>query len=234
MTNDFDLDVPAPDPIPEPQTGIMLWEKNFAALREETAPLKGWIVLADQKLRSLQVVDKKAHETASEIWAAANQNLKGVESARKMVIADQQDFIGRVNRFCKTLTEPIEQIKASANAKIKDYQKVMQQKAQEEQEKARQEREKLQAILDKEAKEKGIEGVVVAERVVEQSKTIRTEAGVTTYSVSLRKWEEEDISKVPIEYLMVDKKKVDAAVKGGIMVPGIRIWEETETRLRRG
>jgi hypothetical protein len=229
MAVDFDLETEIKE-----ETGVMLWEKNFASLQESTVGVKAWITLAGQKLRGLSVVDANAHETASEIWNAANQNLKAIDATRKNVIADQQDFIGRVNRFCKTLTEPIELIKSTANQKIGEYNNVLKQKAQEEQKKAREEREKLQAILDKEAKEKGIEGVTVAERVIEQPTTIRTEAGVTTYSVTLRKWEEEDISKVPIEYLMVDKKKVDGAVKGGIMIPGIRIWDETETRLRKG
>lgn len=45
----------------------------------------------------------------------------------------------------------------------------------------------------------------------------------------------DDISKVPAEYLLVDWKKVKAAIKGGIRaIPGIDIKEENKITLRRG
>ncbi len=45
--------------------------------------------------------------------------------------------------------------------------------------------------------------------------------------MKIKKWEVEDITKVPGEYLMVDTVAIGKLVRAGIKsISGIRIWEE--------
>jgi hypothetical protein len=54
-----------------------------------------------------------------------------------------------------------------------------------------------------------------------------------TVSKTVNKFIVEDISKVPLKYLMVDMDKVEEAVKMGVLeIPGITITQETTTKLR--
>ena len=62
-------------------------------------------------------------------------------------------------------------------------------------------------------------------------KTTYTDSGSASI-FKVRKWEVEDITKVPPEFLMVDAGRITKLVKAGIgSIAGIRIWEENSLRI---
>ena len=61
----------------------------------------------------------------------------------------------------------------------------------------------------------------------------RTESGTLAYQVKNWKFEIVDADIVPRQYLTVDEKKIREAVDMGLRdLPGVNIYEHTETRFR--
>lgn len=57
--------------------------------------------------------------------------------------------------------------------------------------------------------------------------------GASVKRNTIPKWELEDLSKVPREYLTVNAVKINQAVKGGAReIPGLKIWEEDDLDMR--
>ena len=90
--------------------------------------------------------------------------------------------------------------------------------------------QRIEADALAQAEEEGVSEVEVA--IVNDVKTERGE--VSTSSV-VKKWqhEVEDETKVPVEYMSVDEKKLKQAVKDGIRdIPGVRIFEKSSITIR--
>lgn len=79
---------------------------------------------------------------------------------------------------------------------------------------------------------KSVKETVSPQLFLSQSKIEATEGTATTKEVW--KWELEDKRNIPREYLMIDEKALDKAIKSGIRhIEGIRIYSEQETKFRK-
>jgi hypothetical protein len=68
--------------------------------------------------------------------------------------------------------------------------------------------------------------------VVEAPKNVIADTG-SIGTMKVRKFEVEDITKVPIEYLKVDEVAIGKLVRAGIKgISGIRIWEEDTLKVK--
>ena len=151
---------------------------------------------------------------------------KWMENRRKEYLKPFQDHIKETNDAFKTLMEPIEQADAVTRQKILAFQ--LKQKL------IREEQERINALrLEAAQLEASRNGGVITESVnlveVSPEAPRRTETNMgMTGTVKIKKWEVEDLSKVPLDYLMIDAAKVGKVVRAGIPnINGIRIWEET-------
>jgi len=82
-----------------------------------------------------------------------------------------------------------------------------------------------QARIDKEALAKAADGEAVEVTVVNDIKTVEGIHGKSTVR-KIKKWKVVDITKVPMEYLCVDEKKVKEAIKKGKVPAGIEEYYE--------
>ena len=87
------------------------------------------------------------------------------------------------------------------------------------------------------AKEKAesvaLEAPVILTPVISQKQPIRTASGTTSYQVKTYKFEIVNANIVPLDYLIPDEKKIKDSIDAGIRyIPGINIYEHTETRFR--
>lgn len=82
-----------------------------------------------------------------------------------------------------------------------------------------------QAAIEAEALKNAKEGEDIIVPVVNDIKTTEATYGKSQVRV-LRKWRVTDIKLVPHEYLEVNKKAIDAAIKSGNLPPGIEQYEE--------
>jgi len=155
---------------------------------------------------------------------------KAIEVERKRYVDPLNAELKEINTFFKTLTEPIGEADQITRRKVLDYNAEI---ARQREEAERIEAEKLRLAQD-EMKLKG-EYTVDLTEIEKPDATpdrVRTEVG-TASKMTVRKWELEDITQVPSEYLLVDTGKVTKLVKAGIgAISGIRIWEEETLQIR--
>lgn len=154
---------------------------------------------------------------------------KALEEKRKGYVKPLQDKVKEINDVFKTLMLPIEIADSITRSKILVY--------QQEQDTKRKEQEEINRLrmeaARKEMELKGeiTESIDLVEISPETPSTIRTDMG-TSGVAKIRKWEVEDLSKVPLDYLMIDVAKVGKVVRAGIpSIAGIRIWDENILRV---
>lgn len=156
---------------------------------------------------------------------------KSIEEVRKGYTGPLNDHLKAVNEAFKALSGPLEQADATTRSKILAYRREEQRKAAEVEEinRLRMEAARKEAALnDGEIKE----APVVLEVPQAPATRVSTDVG-TLGTMKVRKWEVEDLLKVPADYMMIDAAKVGRVVRAGISsIPGIRIYEEETLTVR--
>ncbi len=149
---------------------------------------------------------------------------KGMEERRKEYIKPLQEHTKAINDAFKGLMLPIETADQITREKILAF-NLKQKLIREEQERINRLRMEA-ARAEMELKGELSEPVDLVEVIAEAPRRVSTEMG-TVGQRMIRKWEVEDLSKVPLDYLMIDATKVGKVVRAGIpSIQGIRIWEE--------
>lgn len=178
------------------------------------------------------VVDSISNEKAVAMAGQAKAITNKIEKLRKSIVDAPNQFVKSVNNFAKQYTGKLSDIESHLKTKINRYQVEQQRARIEAQRKADEEAAKLQKLIDTEAKDAGLEPVLVAAPVIPAQTVTRTDNG----SASLRNvwtWKLVDFAAVPIEFKDIDVKAVNQAVKAGIRnIPGIEIYEESQTVIR--
>lgn len=159
---------------------------------------------------------------------------KELEAKRKEFVKVPNEYVKNVNAWVKKFVRPLNTIEATLKTKIAQYNHKLEMERQEREKKAREEAAKLQAEIDREAKEKGIEGAKVTPISVPKTDNVaRTETGASAHTRKVWKAEIVETSQVPREFCTPDMKLINEAVKAGIReIAGVRIWEDTQTILR--
>lgn len=127
--------------------------------------------------------------------------------------------------FRKTLQAAVDRVTAALNQRQRAILEAARKAAAEEAERAR-----------KEAELFGEDAPPAAAPVMakEAARIVSTASGVKASATMKWKGEVVDIDKVPRQYLMVNQAAVDAAIKGGVReIPGVRIFEDLQTSIRR-
>lgn len=147
-----------------------------------------------------------------------------MEAKRKDYLQPFQDHIKETNEIYKTLMLPVEQADKVTREKMMTYQR--------EQERIRREQEEINRLrMEAAQKEASLNNGEIKEpinlvEVINVQKKVNADMG-TLGTMKIKKWEVEDITRVPAEYLQVDSVAIGKLVRAGIKsIPGIRIWEE--------
>lgn len=168
--------------------------------------------------KNLIVSDKQSYDEITSLYSKAREWKKIIDTKRKEMTEPLRKETAKINDKAKQLTDSLDQVIEIANVKTNSYIKVLEQQKQKEDEKLKE----IASMFDAE----GELYIPVME------KSVRGE-GAMTVSKTVNKFIVEDISKVPLKYLMVDMDKVEEAVKMGVLeIPGITITQETTTKLR--
>jgi len=204
----------------EAQNAFLALKKRFDELGEE--------------VKALEVVNDETCEKASEMLVMIKKCEKKLDEERKKRIAIPNQFVRKVNARAKEFLNPLLKLERDLKAKIRDYKIRLELERREMEKKAEEERKRLQEQLDKEAKEKGIEPVKLPEIAMPKEKLkVNTDNG-TVYEKKRWTFKIVDFEKIPREYLMVDSKRVNAAIRAGVReIPGIEIYQEVEIATRR-
>lgn len=168
-----------------------------------------------QYAKDYDVCSKWAAEEALTIATSSRDLFKKIEAARKEIIEPARRFTNRVNDTAKVFTEKLQEVESVIKAKIDAW------KADVAREQA--EKEAEAKLLAKSL------NVDIIPFVEETTHRIKTE-GATSYEKTIWKFDLQDISKVPLEFLTINEKLVDGCIKSGMRdIPGLRIYSEQKT-----
>lgn len=187
-----------------------------------------------EKGKNLEVIDEETSKKAVKIIARTQGLLKELEGERTTLTKPLLNFKKGVDNNFKLYSTNLDALGARLRARLTTYQARVEHEARLAQKRAEEDAARLQAELDKEAKEKGTEAPQVVVPAVPGADKVVTRTEEAT--ASLRKdWDYElvDLSKVGREWLMLDDKKVKAALRGGLRnIDGLRIYEKPSVRVR--
>lgn len=183
---------------------------------------------------AMTVNSAAAASNATEMTGQVKRLAKSVDDRRKEIIAEPDSFVRKVNGFVKPISDRLKALEALLKRKLSDHAFQVELQRREIERKQNEARIELQKQVDAEAAAKGVETVVLPPVAIPTKKEpVRSDSAVSS-AVMVWKHEVVDAAAVPREYLMVDEAAIKAAVKAGIRdVPGVRIFEEAEMRVRR-
>jgi len=212
-------------------------ELDLQAVKNELSVYDPQIEEMRAKAESVQVQDTETMEQASELAAQTRQIKKAIESARKRYVENPNQFVKNVNSIAKKYTNKFDEMERGLKKKIAAYQDELERKRKEE-ERRRQEEERKRREAEEQAKAKGEEPQPEPapqeepEPQPEPPRSVQTDYG-KTFTKKVWTFEVQDESQVPREYLVVDQKKIRQAVKDGVReIPGVSIYQETQTNIR--
>lgn len=185
----------------------------------------------------IEVKGEKEQYEVTEISVQAKTLLKELDVMRRAVIEKPFRFTQKINGWVKQFSDRLDQVVKSAKKKLDDYAYLEIVRKREQERKMQEETDRRQAEIDAAAKKAHVPRKDVPKlppQVIDKKPApVRTESGSSTVRMV---WvaELEDEAKVPREYMIVDMKKVNLAVKAGQRnIAGFDIKEIADTRFRR-
>lgn len=224
-----------------------VWENQIVLADEyagERETLERGVALYGQRLQALDLSLDGAEGTAAEVSIRVK---KAIEKARSMRKTEEAPYANALDRLAARWA-PIQAALGDLLALARETtsrallarqgrEREARQKAEEAlQEARRQEKAVTEGGSSPQEKKEALDGLRDARRAVDELPPEGAPLGVRTAlgTVSENRtwtWEVEDFSKVPLQYLTVDRGMVTKAVKGGAReIPGIRIFEVTGLR----
>lgn len=207
---------------------------DMAPVKAALTPYMGRIQTMESEASAMAIATDADSTTAIEMGLQAKKLGKAIEDARKRFVAAPGEYVKGVNSLAKGYTEALSGIEYALKRKTNAYQQKKELERRKAEEEARRQAAELQAKLDAEAKAAHVEPVKIeAPAVPKAAPTVRTAEG-TAYQHTEWRFEVQDDTVIPREYLMPCEAKIRQAVKDGVRnIPGVKIFEHTETRFRR-
>jgi len=185
-----------------------------------------------KEAKDLKVIDDESVKKATSQGTDAKRLGNEIEKRRKEINEIPYNRFTAVNKFCKLFTEKLKLVEGEAGRKIRQYDAQVEQDRRDAEKKANEAAAELQEKLNAEAKEQGIEPEKVQMQTIPEEKTIHRTASGTAHQRGVMTFDPDkvELDKVPRKYLMLDEKKVRAAIKTGIKkIEGITIYEKKST-----
>lgn len=219
--------------------------------------LKADISVFVEPCTQMAVADKPSCDSALEAAKQVKSFIKKVEETRVAMVSPYNERVKQINAYAKQITEPLmsaekhlktqlvayerllEQERERARKAAEELRKKAEQEAREKLIKDQEEAETLAMFSDsKEAKKAEIVATATAERAMvdidKQHRDQEKAIAQTKVTGTRRRWvfEIENADSVPRGFLMVDEKKIRAAIADGVReIPGVRIFEETSVAI---
>ena len=207
---------------------------NIDGARRALRLFEDKVAVMEAEAQAIEVKTSAAAANATEMTGQVKRLANQIDARRKEIISEPDSFVRKVNGFVRPLSDRLKALEALLKRKLSDHAYQVELQRREIERKQTQARIELQKQVDAEAKAKGVESVTIAPVAMPTKKEpVRSDSAVSS-AVMVWRHEVVDTAAVPREYLMVDDAAIKAAVKAGIrVVPGVRIFEDAEMRVRR-
>ena len=202
-------------------------ERSIEKVKIKVAEFEKALKQLEAQAEAFEVKDDATMKQIVELGTKSAKLVKKLTADRKKRIEKEDAWVNTVNALYRPLTAVGKRIKDLCAKKFATYDHRVKLEEAKRKKLAEEAHAKLQADLDKEADQAGVERVEAAPIVVpETPKVTRVETG--SGSIRMRwTWEEQDINLVPREYLMLDASKITKQVNAGVrQIPGIKIFEK--------
>jgi hypothetical protein len=160
-----------------------------------------------QALAKVHVTNKEEYALAADYLTDVKTTLKRIDEEREKISKPQYEAWKATNAFFGGVAEKYKRAEADLKAK-------------------------MAAFIDAESEreKKLLAAVASGDMAAQSALAIVDKAAPSAPGITVRKeteWELVDLSQVPREYLKLDEKKVNAAAKVGLQIPGIRMFQKT-------
>ena len=224
----------------------MTINKSDRSMNAELAKKK-FAIFEDRIQKALLLVrqfEVKTEGDCRDLTEAVGQAAKlknGIETKRKEIIKDADSFVRSVNAFVKGFRDKIDGMLREGKKKIGDFSYLLEMKRRKDQAEMEKEARRKQAEIDAEVKkhneenpEATLEPINLPTMVAPKKREpIRSKSGASASTRTVMTFEVGDISKVPIDHLIVNMKKVKISYDAGVRVSGIIYEEKPQVSVRR-
>lgn len=220
---------PAPDPAAPCLPAIPNMDMAAAILE----PFRNEAIRLEAGAANLTVNDEAAQAQAVSFAGSIKKLIRKIEDARKEYVGPFNAHVKEVNALAGEIRFPLERGEKELKKKLNSFAAQLELQRRKAEEEARRQAAMEQERLNQEAAEAGVEAPIVPEIVdPEEPSAVKTAAG-TAFMQSRWTFELDNLADVPAEYLMLDEKKVRAAIKAGIRhIPGLKIFEQKNIAIR--
>jgi len=242
---------------PDPVTAL---EHSAAQIATPTdlAPLQSKSQTISGEVRGLAVRDGASLARGNEMLVMVVSAKKSVEEKRTFFTGPLRTHVKRIDTLFRAVLDPLEIAERELRAKISTYRQAeaeaearrrreaeeaaaeAERAAEEKRRKAEQARsEKERVRLEKEAAvaEESAEATAHAAAMLAPTAPPKTMVAGSGTVAARKVWtfEVRDAAQIPREYLIVDERKLRAAVRSGLReIPGVRIYEDESLAVTGG
>lgn len=193
-------------------------QEQFVSQHEEAKLLLG------EAYTISAVVDAPSEMTAVEFLKQIKLHYAKIESARVFLTKPLNEHLHKINVEFKKTTQPLEQAEALVKKGMIAYRNSPE-FLDAERNRLEIEREARQAIREGDSPRLTELADEHAAASAAAPKKVETATGEARFRKTL-KWELVDLEVLPAGYWTPDEKKIAAAVKAGMAIPGVKTWTE--------
>lgn len=191
---------------------------------ENAEEVKNQGVVALDTAEAFIVNNSESVTKATEFTKKIKVGLKQLEDKRKAYTKPLLESKKQIDDDFKAFMQPFKDAEKVLKKKIGDYQMEVIRKQREEQEKLVKIEQELKRELPEARKE--------MDKAMETAKQVKSD-DATASTRTVWKFEVLDENKVPVEFKIVDERKIREAVKNGAReIDGVRIYEDVQISIR--
>jgi len=183
-----------------------------------------------KQIQDKPITGKDYATDVTNLVGQASNMLKELEKWRKWAIGPEDTYVRNINAEVRKAATLAKKIKDLGKQKVADWKSIAELERRKEIKRQEEERKRVQAAIKKEAEEAGVEApeLPAAPAVVKEAEIkVTTETGAGVHTRKDWVWNLVEIKDVPLEYMMLDEKKLNSAVRAGVRnIPGIHIYQK--------
>ena len=217
--------------------------KSVEVIRNEDLPkIEQSLEEYQDQADGLNIVSEETESAAIDFIKPLKDFAKDLDKQRKDFIKGAQDYVKTVNGLFNPKITQLKKIEQKVKDKLTDYRRKLEDAARKEQAKRdeanRKKAEAHNRRVEKErekAEAQGREERFVPPPLLQEDVKLETTSRGNDGSVTYRKvkrWRVKDEQQIPRQFWLLDEKKIGAAVRSGIEIPGIEIYEDKELAIR--